>query len=133
MPLLIIVSLNNSAPDPDPLDSQDFGVLDPDLQKYAYPRIQIQGAKYHPKTAKKNVDCQTPNLNYWKREIIKFSWFLNGSSSISIQISEQNKKIKIMLKKMKCKKDNLDPDPQIKLNGSQELLNNIITLHLWSY
>ena len=53
MPLLIIVSLNNSAPDPDPLDSQDFGVLDPDLQKYAYPRIQIQGAKYHPKTVKK--------------------------------------------------------------------------------
>jgi len=38
MPLLIIVSLNNSAQDPDPLDPQDFGVLDPDPQKYAHPK-----------------------------------------------------------------------------------------------
>ena len=40
------------ASDPDPLDPQDFGFLDPELQKYADPRIRIQGAKYQPKTAK---------------------------------------------------------------------------------
>ena len=39
-------------PDPDPLDPQDFGFLDQDPQKYADPRIQIQGAKYQPKTLK---------------------------------------------------------------------------------
>ena len=38
MPLLIIVSLNNSAQDSDPLNPQDFGVLDPDPQKYAHPK-----------------------------------------------------------------------------------------------
>ena len=42
-----------SAQDPDPLDPQDFGFLDPDPQKYADPRIRIQGGKYQPKTAKK--------------------------------------------------------------------------------
>ena len=42
-----------SAQDPDPLDPQDFGFLDPYSQKYADPRIRIQGAKYQPKTAKK--------------------------------------------------------------------------------
>ena len=39
----------------DPLDPQDFGFLDPDPQKYADPRIRIQGAKYRPRTAKKNL------------------------------------------------------------------------------
>ena len=38
-----------SAQDPDPLDPQDFGFLDPDPQKYTDPRIRIQGAKYQPK------------------------------------------------------------------------------------
>ena len=44
-----------SAWDPDPLDPQDFGFLNPylDPQKYADPRIRIQGVKYQPKTAKK--------------------------------------------------------------------------------
>ena len=37
-----------SSYDPDPLDPQDFGFLDP--QKYTDPD---QGAKYQPKTAKK--------------------------------------------------------------------------------
>ena len=39
--------------DPDPLDPQDFGFLDPDPQKYADPRIRIHEAKYQPKTATK--------------------------------------------------------------------------------
>ncbi len=34
--------------DPDPLDLQHFGFLDPDPLKYADGRIQIQGAKYQP-------------------------------------------------------------------------------------
>ena len=38
--------------DSDPLYPHDFGFLDPDLQKYAGPRIRIQGAKYQPKTQK---------------------------------------------------------------------------------
>jgi hypothetical protein len=37
------------------LDPEDFGFLDADLQKYADPRIWIQGVKYQPKTAKKNT------------------------------------------------------------------------------
>ena len=48
-----IACLKNSAYDPDPLDPQDFGFLDPDPQKYADPRIRIQGAKNRPNTAKK--------------------------------------------------------------------------------
>ena len=49
-----INSAIGSAQDPDPLDLQDFGFLDPDPdpQKYADPRIRIQHAKYKPKTAK---------------------------------------------------------------------------------
>ena len=42
-----------SAQDPDPLDPQDFGFLDPDPQKYADLQIRIQGEKYQPKIAKK--------------------------------------------------------------------------------
>ena len=45
--------MDSSALDPYPLDSQKFGFLDPDLQKYADPRIRIQRAKYQPKTEKK--------------------------------------------------------------------------------
>ena len=50
----------------DSLDPQDFGFLDPDPdpQKYADLRIRIQGAKYQPKTAKKKIYSQNPNLNY---------------------------------------------------------------------
>ena len=51
------------AQDPDPLDPQDFGFLDPDPQKSADPQIRILGAKYQPKTAKK-IYSQNPNLNY---------------------------------------------------------------------
>ena len=45
----------SSAQGPDPLDPHDFGFLDPDPQKYADLRIRIQGAKYQPKTEKKNL------------------------------------------------------------------------------
>ena len=44
--------------------------------------IRIQGVKYQPKTAKKNF--VTPKTQIWtleKREIIKISSFINGSSS----------------------------------------------------
>ena len=44
--------LTNGAQDPDPLNPQHFGFLDLDLQKYADPRIRIQGPKYQPKTTK---------------------------------------------------------------------------------
>ena len=65
--------LSISAQDPDPLDPKDFGLLDPDPETYADPH----GAKL-----KKNE----------KREIIKISWSLDGSSSFSIKISEKKKK-----------------------------------------
>ena len=78
-----IAILESSAqdPDPDPLDPQDFGFLylDPETQKYADPRIRIQGAKYQPKTLKTQIWTNE------KREIIKISWFLNGSLSFSIK------------------------------------------------
>jgi len=48
------------------LDPQDFGFRDPYPQKYADPRIRIQGEKYQPKTAK---------TTFWKKEIIKFPHF----------------------------------------------------------
>ena len=48
-----------SAKDPDSLDPQDFGFLDPEPQKYADPRIRIQGAKYQPKTEEKNFIVKT--------------------------------------------------------------------------
>ena len=37
-------------PDPNPLDPEHYGFLDPDLQKYADPRIWIQGANYQLKS-----------------------------------------------------------------------------------
>ncbi len=67
-----------SAYDPDPLDPQDFGFLDPDPQKYAKPRIQ--GVKYQPKTTKKTFLLLKP-----KSELNIFS-FLNGSSSFRIKL-----------------------------------------------
>ena len=45
--------LVSSAYDPDPLDPQDFGFLDPDPQKYANPLLRIQDAKYQQKLQKK--------------------------------------------------------------------------------
>jgi len=55
--------------------------------------------KISAKNCKKNLYSQNPNLNYWKKEIIKMSWFLNGSLSFSIKISEQTKtkNLKILL------------------------------------
>ena len=66
-----LISLN-SAKDPDPLDPQDFGLLDPDPdpQKYADPRIRIQGAKYQPKTAQKNL-LSKPKSELLKKERLK--------------------------------------------------------------
>ena len=37
----------------DPLDPQDFGLLDPDPQKYADPQIRIQGQNINKKLQKK--------------------------------------------------------------------------------
>ena len=50
--LINFIFLFFSAYDPDSLDPQDFGFLDPEPQKYADPRIRIQGNKCKPKTAK---------------------------------------------------------------------------------
>ena len=58
-------------PDPDTLDPQDFGFLDPDPDLDPDPRGKIQ-----PKTGKKT---------FKKREIIKISPFLNCSSSFKIK------------------------------------------------
>ena len=55
--------LEVSAQDPDPLGPQDFDFLDSDPQKYADPRIRIQGAKYQSKTAKKNFTLKTQVLS----------------------------------------------------------------------
>ena len=38
-----------SAKDPDPLDPQDFGFLDPDPDQKKYVDPRIQGGKYQPK------------------------------------------------------------------------------------
>jgi len=82
-------TISPSAYDPDPLDPQ----------KYADPRIQIQGAKYQPKTAKKTVLLLNPKSELLKkRDIIKISTFLNGSLSFRIKTSEKNetKSLKII-------------------------------------
>ena len=81
--------------------------------------MRIQGAKYQPKTAKnKNFTLKTQVWTIEKREIIKISWFLNGSSSLSIKICEKNKDKKFrnfaLLKKFSKFLRNildLDPDP----------------------
>ena len=59
-----------SAQDPDPLDPQDFGFLDPnpDPQKYADPWIRIQGAKYQPKTATTKNLLSKPKTELLKKE-----------------------------------------------------------------
>jgi len=50
------------------LDPQELGFLDPDPQKYADPRIRIQGVKYQPKTAtKKTFSPLKPNSELWKK------------------------------------------------------------------
>ena len=81
-----IAILESSAQDPDPLDPQDFGFLylDPETQKYADPRIRIQGAKYQPKTLKTQIWTNE------KREIIKISWFLNGIK-LALKKAKKNK------------------------------------------
>ena len=71
------------------MDPQDFGFLDPDPQKYADPRIRSQRVKHRPKTAKKNLLQKPKSERLKKREIIKISSFLNGSSSFRIKISEK--------------------------------------------
>jgi len=83
--------------------------LDPDSQKYADPRIRIQGVKYQPKTTKKTFLLLKPKSELMKKEIIKISSFLNGSSSFRIKISEKNKTIK--LKIICCYLERKDPDP----------------------
>ena len=49
--------------DPDTLDPQDFGFLDPDPdpdpQKYADPRIRIQGANINQKLQQKKFTLKT--------------------------------------------------------------------------
>ena len=58
-------------------------------------RIQIQGAKYHPKLKKQTKNSfypLDPNLSYWKKRDYKNSWFLNGSSSFSIKIRQKIRK-----------------------------------------
>jgi len=59
-------------------------------------RIRIQGLKYQPKTAKKTFLHLKPKSELLiKREIIKISLFLNGSSIFRIKISEKKNKTKI--------------------------------------
>ena len=68
------------------MDPQDFDFLDPDPQKYADPRIRIQGVKYQAKTATKKT-AKPQIWTFEKREIIKISLFLNG---FRIKMSEKN-------------------------------------------
>ena len=60
-----------SAKDPVPWDPQDFGFLDPDPQKYADPRIRIQGVKYQPKTAKNPFLLPKPKSELLKKRDYK--------------------------------------------------------------
>ena len=66
------------------MDPQDFGFLDPDPQE----RIRIKRAKYQQNTEKNYSQITTIE----KRDIIKTSLFLNGSSSFSPKISEKKDK-----------------------------------------
>ena len=75
--------LKNSAKDPDSLDPQDFGFLDPDPD----PRGKISN-----KNCKKTFLLLKPKSELLKkREIIKASSFLNGSSSFRIELREKIK------------------------------------------
>ena len=77
---LILTRLKkSSAQDADPLDPQDFGFLAPDPQKYADPRIRIQGVKNQPKTAKKKFTPKTQLSTEKKRDYKNFlicKWFI---------------------------------------------------------
>ena len=59
--------------DPDPLVPQGFGILDSDPQKYADPRIRIQGGKYQPKRQKNLFTLNIQIRIVEKREIIIIS------------------------------------------------------------
>ena len=48
----------------DLLNLEDFGFLDPDLQKYWDPQIRIQGVKYQTETAKKNFLFLKPKSEF---------------------------------------------------------------------
>ena len=70
-----------SEQDPDPLDPPDLGFLDPDPQKCADPRIQVQGVKYQPKTAEKNFFTPKTKICTFekKRDYTNFpisEWFI---------------------------------------------------------
>ena len=47
----------------DLLDPQHFGFLDPDTQKYAEPRIRIQGQNINQKLQTNIINSQNSNLN----------------------------------------------------------------------
>ena len=85
---------------------------------------KICGSTDPTKNCKKNkILILNLNLNYWKKEIIKSSWLLDGASSFSIKISAKKTKIEIFkfcyvnknlvnLKKNNLDLDtDLDPDP----------------------
>ena len=97
---------NSGAWDPDPLNLHHIGFLDPDPcpdpEKYADPRIRIQGAKYQPKTGAKIFSAQ--NLNLLKKRDCQKCHSLNGSYSFSIKITEKRKKnnLKFFLLFSKC-------------------------------
>ena len=56
------------------MNPQNFGIMDPDQQKYGDPRIRIQVTKYHPKTAKKTkFTLKTKNRTIKKRDYKKIS------------------------------------------------------------
>ena len=65
------------------MDPKDFSFLNPDPQKYADPRIPIQGVKYQLKTATKKIILETQILTIEKERLQKISWFLNGPSSLA--------------------------------------------------
>jgi len=66
--------------------------MDRDPYKYADPRIRIQGGQNIKKNIQKKFTLKPQNWTIKRREIIKISGFLNGSSSSSIKISEKYKK-----------------------------------------
>ena len=76
--------LSTSAKDPDPLDSQDFDFLDldpdPDPDK---------GAKYQHKTEERKMLLSNAKFVHLKNWYYKITWFLNGSHSFSIKISQK--------------------------------------------
>ena len=92
--------------DLDSLDPQDFDFLDPDPQKYADQRIRILGAKYLPKTAKKDYN-QSSNLNCLKKR--DFNIFLLSEWLSSL--SEKNKTKKPLNSLL------LNPNPDPHQNG----------------